>query len=85
MSEVSGPPPWMSRDMVEEQRRRLPESSFRRLFLNEWVSGEDRLVAEEDLAACAVLDGPLDPEVGRRYVIGLDVASRLRLDPDRPG
>jgi phage terminase large subunit-like protein len=76
VSETHGPPPWMDPVLVEEQRRRLPESSFRRLFLNEWVSGEDRLVAEEDLAACVVLDGPLDPEPGRRYVVGLDIGLR---------
>ena len=73
VSEVHGPPPWMSGELVEEQRRRLPDSSFRRLFLNEWVSGEDRLVAEEDLAACVTLDGPQDPQPGHRYVIGVDV------------
>ena len=63
----------MPGELVEEQRRRLPDSSFRRLFLNEWVSGEDRLVAEEDLAACVTLDGPQDPLPGHRYVCGLDV------------
>jgi len=73
VSETHGPPPWMDPALVEEQRRRLPESSFRRLFENVWVSGEDRLVAEEDLAACVTLDGPLDPAPGRRYVIGVDV------------
>jgi len=76
ISEVSGPPPWMPEPLVAEQRRRLPESSFRRLFLNEWISGEDRLVDEADLAACAVLDGDLSPEPGRRYVIGLDIGLR---------
>jgi hypothetical protein len=73
VSEISGPPPWMDPVLVEEQRRRLPESSFKRLFMNEWVSGEDSLVSEDDLRACVVLDGPLDPEPGRRYAIGLDL------------
>lgn len=73
VSETHGAPAWMDPELVAEQRRRLPESSFRRLFLNEWVSGEDRLVSEEDLAACVVLDGAQDPEPGRRYVLGLDV------------
>src|SRR5437867_192875 len=59
--------------MVAEQRRRLPESSFARLFLNEWTSPEDRLTTVDDLAACTVLDGPVPPEIGRRYLIGLDV------------
>lgn len=74
--EVPGPVPWLDASRVEEQRRRLPDSSFRRLFLNEWVAAEDRLVDEDDLAACVLLDGPQEPIVGRRYVIGLDVGLR---------
>lgn len=73
VSETPGPPPWMAATLIAEQRRRLPESSFQRLFENIWVSGEDRLVATEDLAACIVLDGPLDPVAGADYVIGVDV------------
>lgn len=74
--EVPGPVPWLDPGRVEEQRRRLPESSFRRLFLNEWASPEDALVDPDDLAACVVLDGPQAPQEGRRYVIGLDVGLR---------
>jgi hypothetical protein len=73
VSEVDGPPPWVPPELVAEQRRRLPESVYARLFLNRWVSGEDRLVSVEDLRACVTLDGPLDPVAGMRYVIGLDV------------
>jgi hypothetical protein len=73
VSETHGPPPWMPEHLVAEQRRRLPESSFQRLFENRWVSGEDRLVSEEDLAACVVLDGAQQAEPGVRYVLGLDV------------
>lgn len=71
--EVKGPPPWMDPARLEEQRRRLPESTFRRLFLNEWTASEDRLALPQDLAACATLDGPLPPEPGRSYVIGVDL------------
>ncbi len=72
VSEVHGPPPWMPVELVAEQRRRLPASSFARLFENVWTSGEDRLVAAEDLAACVVLDGPQEPIAGMRYVHGVD-------------
>jgi len=58
---------------LAEQRRRLPESIFARLFLNEWTASEDRLTSAEDLAACVVLDGPLLYQTGHRYAIGLDV------------
>ena len=71
--EVAGPAPWLDPAKVAEQRRRLPESVYRRLFENEWVSGEDRLVAVEDLAACVTLDGPQEPVRGVRYVIGVDI------------
>jgi hypothetical protein len=71
--EVPGPPPWIAPERLAEQRRRLPESIYRRLFDNEWVASEDRLTTAEDLAACTVLDGPLPPEPGRWYVLALDV------------
>jgi hypothetical protein len=41
--------------------------------MNEWVSAEDRLASDADIAACVTLDGPLAPEPGLRYVIGLDI------------
>ncbi|MDQ3671488.1 MAG: terminase large subunit [Actinomycetota bacterium] len=71
--EVAGPPPWMDEERLGEQRRRLLESSYRRLFENEWVTSEDRLASEDDLRACVTLEGPLAPEPGMRYVIGLDL------------
>jgi phage terminase large subunit-like protein len=73
VNEVPGAPPWSPPERLEEQRRQLPESSFRQRFLNEWVEAEDRLTSRDDLAACVVLDGPLPPEPGRSYVISLDV------------
>jgi phage terminase large subunit-like protein len=71
--EVAGPPPWLDPAKLAEQRRRLPESLYARLFENVWTSAEDRLVSAEDLDACVVLDGPLPPVKGRRYVVGVDV------------
>jgi hypothetical protein len=41
VAEIPGPAPWLSQQRLEEQRRRLPDSAFRRLFLNEWVSAAD--------------------------------------------
>jgi phage terminase large subunit-like protein len=73
VNEVVGPAPWLDPVKVAEQRRRLPESVYQRLFENRWVSGEDRLVSAEDLRACVTLDGPQEPRRGVRYVIGLDV------------
>ncbi len=73
VNEVAGPAPWMDAERLAEQRRRLMESSYQRLFENRWVSSEDRLTSEDDLLACVTLDGPVAPEVGVRYVVGLDV------------
>jgi phage terminase large subunit-like protein len=73
--EVAGPAPWLDEARLAEQRRRLPESSYRRLFLNQWTAPEDRLTTVDDLAACTLLEGPLPPVAGYRYVIGLDVGT----------
>jgi phage terminase large subunit-like protein len=75
VSEVLGPCPWVSEAALAEQWRLLPESSYRRLHLNQWVSSEDRLVSAEDLEACVVAgSGPLEPERGTNYVLSLDMA-----------
>lgn len=73
VNEVPGPVPWIPEDRLAEERRRLPESSYQRLHLNVWTASEDRLADPDDLAACTVLDGPLPPEPGRRYLVSLDV------------
>lgn len=64
----------LTRDRLEEQKRRLPESSYRQLFLKEWVESEDMLTTLDDLKAAVVLDGSQQPVAGRRYVVGLDWA-----------
>jgi phage terminase large subunit-like protein len=71
--EVPGPPPWADPERLAEQRRRLPESSYLRLFENRWTAAEDRLANMDDIAACVTLDGPLDPDPAHHYVIALDV------------
>jgi phage terminase large subunit-like protein len=71
--EVPGAPPWLSEERLAEQRRRLPEGSYRRLFLNEWVATDESLASPDELAACVTLDGPVPPQRGRRYAVGLDV------------
>jgi phage terminase large subunit-like protein len=76
VNEVPGPPPWMDRARIAEQERRLPSSSFLRLFQNEWTADEDRLTNLDDLAACVVLDGPLPPQPNVKYVIGVDIGLR---------
>lgn len=77
VSEVPGPLPWIAPEALEEQRRLLTESQFARLHLNVWTAPEDRLTSSEDVAACVTPGGgPLEPERGVRYVIGLDIGVR---------
>jgi len=71
--EVPGPVEWVAEERLEEQRRRLPDSSFRRLHLNQWTAPEDRLTSVEDLDAAMTLEGPVAPVTGVQYVAGLDI------------
>lgn len=72
--EVPGPLPWVSPADLAMQRALLLPSEFTRRHLNRWATGEDRLTAREDLDAATVLEGPCEPEPGRRlYVLGLDI------------
>jgi phage terminase large subunit-like protein len=71
--EVPGPSPWADPERLAEQKRRLPESSYLRLFENVWTEPEDALVLIDDLRAAIQLDGPQEPRPGVKYVIGLDV------------
>ncbi len=71
--EVAGPPPWIDPARLAEQRRRLLPSTYARLFENQWVATEDRLVDPELLRAAVTLEGPQEARPDRRYVIGVDL------------
>ena len=73
LHEVPGPAPWSDPHALEEQRRRLPESSYRRLFLNEWLETDDRLASPEELQALVGHANALPPRLGWRYFIGVDI------------
>lgn len=70
---VHGPAPWLLPEEIEAERRRLPPSLFSRMFENEWAAANDRLTNAEDLEAAFVLDGPVEPMEGVRYVAGVDL------------
>lgn len=76
VSETHGPAPWMDPAELASERARLPESSYLRLFENEWAQSEDRLFDPDDVRSCATLPGELDPVPGVRYAIGVDLALR---------
>jgi hypothetical protein len=72
--EVEGAAPWMPADRLEEQRRRLLPSMFRRLFENEWCAGEDRLTTLDDVRACMTAgESVLAPQAGVNYVVSVDL------------
>lgn len=73
VSQVHEPAPWQDPAELAEERSRLTDSAWLRLFENRWASPEDRLTTVDALRACVSLDGPLDAVPGVRYVIGLDV------------
>jgi hypothetical protein len=75
-SNVIGPPPWIDSEEVEAERRRLIPSFFARLWMNEWVAGEDSIADPDDVDAACTLDGPLAPQPGTRYTITLDLGTR---------
>jgi phage terminase large subunit-like protein len=80
LHEVPGPPPWADPKRLDEEREGLSESSWRRLFLNEWATGDDRLTNHEDVTACLRDDDqPLPARASQRYVIGVDLG--LTHDP----
>jgi len=73
VSDIHGPPPWMPEAEVESERRSQTPSRFARWWMNEWAEPDDALVSTDDLAAAAILDGPIPPSPGVRYCITLDV------------
>jgi hypothetical protein len=74
VSEIHTAAPWIDAADIEGEKRRLPESIYSRLWENKWASGEDTLLRYEDVVACASLPGPLDPERGISYIVGVDLA-----------
>lgn len=71
--EVPGPVPWIEPEALEEQRALLLPSQFARLHLNQWLASEDRLTTADDVAKCVTHPAVLEPQRGKRYVIGLDI------------
>jgi hypothetical protein len=71
---ISGPAPWQDPAELEDERRRLPDFMWRRLFLCEWCSAGDALADDEALADCTRHDGPLPPLPGVPYVVAFDLS-----------
>lgn len=73
VNEVPGPAPWSDPDRLAEQRARLTESAYARLFENRWAEGEDRLTTVDAVRECVAHEAPLDHDGRFKYVIGVDI------------
>lgn len=73
-SRTSGPAPWQDPAELESERRRLPESLWRRLFLCEWAEADDALADAESVAACVRSSGVLPPRPGVQYIVAFDLS-----------
>lgn len=73
VNEVPGPSPWMDPERLAEQKTRLTESSYQRLFLNRWTTSEDRLTDLEAVRDCVTHEGPLPHNPAYDYVVALDL------------
>jgi phage terminase large subunit-like protein len=68
---------WQTAQYYAEQKQTLRPNAFRRLHLNEWVTGTESFINAEDWDAC--VDSTLTPVIGspqRSTVYGVDVAPK---------
>lgn len=73
VNEVPGPSPWADAARLEEQKSRLTESAYARLFENRWMASEDRLTTLGAVRECVGHEGPLGYVRGVDYLIALDL------------
>jgi hypothetical protein len=68
--------PWMNDEYIEQTKASERPNTFRRLWLNEWVSGESQFVSAEAWAACYSPDvKPVTPEDKVKLVLGADAST----------
>lgn len=74
-SRLEGPQAsWIDSAALAEQRALLPDIQYRRLWLNEWSTGEGDAITEADLQAALTLgELPERAEKGYVYIGGLDL------------
>lgn len=75
VNEVRGPAPWADLERIAEQKLRLPDSVYRQLFENEWVTAEGAFLDPAVVDAAIALDGPGMAVRSRTYVAALDLGA----------
>lgn len=66
--------PWVSREYLRDQRRRLKPNVYARLHCNEWVSFQESFIDLFDWDACiSEAHGPMPPSKSTPIVVGVDL------------
>ena len=71
---TAGPAPWQEAAELESERRRLPDSLWRRLFLCEWAEADDALADAAAVQDCVRHDGALAPQRRVSYIVSFDLS-----------
>ncbi len=67
---------WISENILSEQKRILPAAVYRRLWVNQWVTGGDAF-DPSDIDSAITMPGPMvGNEEGFRFVGGLDLSTK---------
>lgn len=74
-SKFDKPAPWISRDLLQDARKRNSPARYRRLWLGQWASGKGDALDEPEIdRVLGAREGPVTkPEKGWRYIGGLDL------------
>lgn len=78
VTERIGPSPWIGERELGAQRRQLPASKFKQLFMGEWTRSEGSFLEPSEIDAAFILDGPAHtpadmPDVHGPWVAAMDL------------
>ncbi len=76
LSDLHGPPPWVSSEEIAAEQKRMFPSVFGRLWMNEWLAPDDAIADPDDVDAACVLSGPIAPDETCTYTCSLDLGTR---------
>lgn len=74
-SRLDGPAAsWISKQTLEEQKQSQPDSVYRRVWLNQWITSSGEGFAEDDIAGVITLKHKPKIESGWQFFMGADLA-----------
>lgn len=70
--------PWITADVLDEQKRMLPEPVYRRLWLNEWQQSDGEFVTLAEAEDCRsdILKEVSSGTIGTQYVAAIDYGEK---------